>query len=65
MSKVKIEAYIEEEEFKNDKGENVKFLSLQLPVTDNSVKRIKVEQFILQLAKERAENQVASPFGRK
>lgn len=64
MSKVKIEAYIEENEFKNDKGENVKFLSLLLPVTDNSEKRIKVEQFVLQLAKERAEKKSLNPFGK-
>lgn len=64
MSKVNIEAYVEEKEFTNEKGEHVKFLSLCIPVTDNSVKQIKVEQFVLQLAKERAENKVKSPFGK-
>lgn len=64
MAKVSIEAYIEEKEFKNDKGENVKFLSLSIPVTDNSTKTIKVEQFVLQLAKERAENKMKNPFGK-
>lgn len=64
MSKVSIEAYVEEREFKNEKGENVKFLSLLIPVTDNSVKTIKVEQFVLQLAKERAENKNKNPFGK-
>ena len=63
MSRVKIEAYIEENEFKNDKGENIKFLSLIIPVTDNSEKKIKVEQFVLQLAKERAERS-KNPFGK-
>lgn len=61
MGKVKIEAYIEESSFKNDKGEDVKFLSLEIPVTDSSTKRIKVEQFVLQLAKERAER-LENPF---
>ena len=61
MAKVKIEAYIEENEFKNDKGEDVKFLSLVIPVTDTAEKRIKAEQFVLQLAKDRAERSV-NPF---
>lgn len=64
MAKVKIEAYIEENEFKNDKGEEVKFLSLVIPVTDTAEKRIKAEQFVLQLAKDRAEKSV-NPFGIK
>lgn len=64
MAKVSIEAYVEEKEFTNDKGENVKFLSLQIPVTDKSTKTIKCEQFVLELAKERAENKAKSPFSR-
>ena len=36
MAKVKIEAYVEESEFKNEKGEIVKFLSLEIPVTDSA-----------------------------
>lgn len=64
MSKVSIEAYVEEQEFVNDKGEKVKYLSLNIPVTDNSAKHIKVEQFVLQLAKERAENKGKNIFGK-
>ena len=61
MAKVKIEAYIEENEFKNDKGESVKYLSLVIPVTDSAEKHIKAEQFVLQLAKDRAEKNI-NPF---
>lgn len=64
MAKVQIEAYVEEKEFTNDKGESVKFLSLSIPVTDKSTKTIKVEQFVLELAKERAENKSSNPFKR-
>lgn len=64
MSKVNIEAYIEESEFTNDKGEKIKFLALCIPVTDTAVKKIKAEQFVLQLAKERAENKSKSPFSK-
>lgn len=62
--KVKVEAYVEESEFKNDKGENIKFLSLILPVTDEAEKRIKVDQFVLALAKERATKKSANPFAK-
>ncbi len=63
MSKVKVEAYIEEKEF--EKGDDkVKYLSLVLPVTDETEKNIKVDQFILKLAKERAEKKNSSPFSR-
>ena len=64
MSKIKVEAYIEESEFKNDKGENIKFLSLLLPVTDDTEKRIKADQFVLSLAKERATKKNISPFSK-
>lgn len=65
MAKVNIEAYVEEQEFKGKDGKDVKFLQLSIPVTDNSVKHIKVEQFVLQLAKERAENKRSSSiFGK-
>ena len=56
MAKIKIEAYVEEDTFKNDKGEEVKYLSLIIPVTDSAEKRVKVEQFVLQLALDRANN---------
>ena len=61
MARVKIEAYIEEDTFKNDKGEDIKYLSLIIPVTDSAEKRLKAEQFVLQLAKDRAEKSI-SPF---
>lgn len=61
MEKTKIEAYVEENSFKNDKGEDVKYLSLVLPVTDTAEKRIKAEQFVLQLALDRAKDK-ANPF---
>lgn len=61
MGKTKIEAYVEESTFRNDKGEDVKYLSLIIPCTDSSEKRIKVEQFVLQLALERAEKN-SNPF---
>ncbi len=64
MAKVKIEAYVEESEFKNEKGEDIKYLSLEIPVTDNSSKRLKCEQFVLQLAKERAEKKASNPFAK-
>lgn len=53
--RTKVEAYIEESTFKNEKGEEVKYLRLVLPVTDTAEKYLKGEQFALQLAKERAE----------
>lgn len=62
MNKVKITCYIEENEFKNEKGENVKYLSLVIPVTDSAEKRIKVEQFVLELAREYAEKNSLNPF---
>lgn len=64
MSKILIEAYIEEKNFINDKGDNVNFLSLSIPVTDNATKTIKVDQFVLQLAKERAEKKQKNVFGK-
>lgn len=64
MAKVKIEAYVEESEFKNEKGENVKFLSLEIPVTDSASKRVKCEQFVLQLAKDRAEKKLSNLFSK-
>ena len=62
MARVPIEAYVEESEFTNDKGDKIKYLSLEIPVTDSSVKRLKCEQFVLQLAKERAEKKESNPF---
>lgn len=62
MNKVKITCYIEENEFKNEKGENVKYLSLVIPVTDSAEKRIKAEQFVLELAREYAEKNSLNPF---
>ncbi len=64
MKKTSIEAYIEEKEFTNKDGENVKFLSLEIPVTDTATKSIKAEQFILQLAKERDDNKSKNPFSK-
>lgn len=52
--RTKVEAYIEESTFKNEKGEEVEYLRLVLPVTDTVEKYLKGEQFALQLAKERA-----------
>lgn len=54
--RTKIEAYVEEKSFKNKEGEDIKFLSLVLPVTDHAEKNIKAEQFVLQLAVDRANN---------
>ena len=62
MAKIKIEAYIEEKVFTNKNGESVNYLSLIIPVTDTSNKSVKVEQFVLQLAKERAEKLNKLPF---
>ena len=62
--KVKIEAYIEESEFKNESGEIVKYLSLVIPVTDSVSKRIKADQLVLGLAKERAEKITKNVFGK-
>lgn len=59
MPKTKIEAYVEESEFVDKDGKNVKFLRLAIPVTDTTEKYIKVEQFVLQLAMDRANN---NPF---
>lgn len=59
MSKTKIDAYVEESEFVDKDGEKVKFLRLAIPVTDTTEKYVKVEQFVLQLARERANN---NPF---
>ena len=64
MSRIQIEAYVEENEFKKDNGEVVKYLSLAIPVTEDTEKRIKVEQFVLSLAKERAEKKSKNPFGK-
>lgn len=64
MSKIKIEAYVEEKEFTDKDGKDVKFLSLVIPVTDSAEKSIKAEQFVLQLARDRALNQSKSPFGK-
>ena len=61
MARVKIEAYIEESTFKNDKGEDINYLSLIIPVTDTAEKRLKAEQFVLELAKDRAEKSI-NPF---
>lgn len=61
MARIKIEAYIEESTFKNDKGEDIKYLSLVIPVTDTAEKRLKAEQFVLELAKDRAEKSI-NPF---
>ena len=62
MAKVKIEAYVEEKEFVNNQGENVKFLSLVIPVTDTASKSVKCEQFVLQLARDRANQKASNPF---
>lgn len=64
MSKIKIEAYVEEKEFTDKDGKVVKFLSLVIPVTDSAEKSIKAEQFVLQLARDRALNQSKSLFGK-
>lgn len=64
MSKILIDAYVEEKEFKDKDGKDVKFLSLTIPVTDSAEKSIKVEQFVLQLARDRALNKSKSPFGK-
>lgn len=59
MAKTRIEAYVEESSFVDKEGQNVKFLRLVIPVTDTTEKHIKVEQFVLQLALDRANN---NPF---
>lgn len=64
MAKVLIDAYVEEKEFKNDSGEVVKFLSLTVPVTDEDEKAIKVDQFLLKLARNRALNKTKNPFAK-
>lgn len=56
MDRVKVEAYVEESSFIDKDGKNVKFLRLVLPVTDTAEKHIKAEQFVLQLAVDRALN---------
>ena len=56
MSRIKVEAYVEEKEFIDKQGKNVKFLALVLPVTDSAEKTIKAEQFVLQLSLDRALN---------
>lgn len=59
--RVKVEAYVEEDEFIDDNGKVVPFMRLVLPVADNTEKYIKVEKVFLQLAKDRAEKD-SNPF---
>lgn len=52
--RTKVEAYVEETEFTDEKGNLVPFMRLVLPVANNTEKYIKVEKVFLQLARDRA-----------